>query len=109
MATQKDTVEYILETLDDTLAFSARPMFGEYALYAHGKVVALICDDTLFVKIMTASQQLESLCEKGPPYPGAKPYYVIAEEQLNSISHLSQILLNLAEEIPAKKTVTKKI
>jgi len=27
-------------------------MFGEYALYCGDKVVALVCDDQLFVKIM---------------------------------------------------------
>ncbi len=29
----------------------ARKMFGEYALYVDGKVVALVCDDHLFVKL----------------------------------------------------------
>lgn len=62
MATQKETVTYILEQLDNDAQFSARAMFGEYALYAGGKVVALICDDLLYVKIMPVSEELESVC-----------------------------------------------
>jgi TfoX/Sxy family transcriptional regulator of competence genes len=45
MSTQKETIEYILEKLGDYKRFSARAMFGEYALYADGKVVALVYDD----------------------------------------------------------------
>ena len=36
----------IRDSLDAlTLPLSARKMFGEYALYLDGKVVALVCDD----------------------------------------------------------------
>jgi DNA transformation protein len=45
MSTQRDTVQFILDTLHEEARFSARPMFGEYALYADGKVVGFVCDD----------------------------------------------------------------
>ena len=56
MATRKETVEFILDKLHDPRTFSARAMFGEYALYAKDKVVALICDDLLYVKITAQSR-----------------------------------------------------
>jgi hypothetical protein len=65
MATQKETVEFLLAKLRQPKRFSARAMFGEYALYANGKVVALICADLLYVKILPASQALGPRCEKG--------------------------------------------
>ena len=40
MPTQSETIEFILGKLRDRGRFSARAMFGEYALYADGKVVA---------------------------------------------------------------------
>lgn len=40
MATRADTVAHLLDTLRP-LPLSARKMFGEYALYLDGKVVAL--------------------------------------------------------------------
>lgn len=107
MATQKDTVTYILDCLDDPTVFSARPMFGEYALYTDDKVVGLICDDTLYVKILPESQALEQICEKSPAYPGSKPYYVVAEEQLTSIPELVRILHAIAAALPAKKSKHK--
>lgn len=103
MATQKETVEFILKKLRHAEEFSARGMFGEYALYAYGKVVALICDDRLYVKILPASNELESLCEKGEPYPGARPHYIIEEGQLSRLENLPSILLAVAKSLPAKK------
>ena len=103
MATQKETIEFILEKLGDPKLFSARAMFGEYALYAKGKVVALVCDDLLYVKILPASQSLEKICEKGDPYPGAKPHYIVEESQLSSVDDLPAILLDIADSLPAKK------
>ena len=99
MSTAKDTIRFILEKLGNTPRFSTRAMFGEYALYADGKVVALVCDDLLYVKICSASSILEDECEKDSPYPGAKPYYVVSEEQLDSISDLPTILFAIAQSI----------
>lgn len=89
--------------MHDRERFSARAMFGEYALYADKKVVALVCDDTLYVKILPASSELESVCEKGAPYPGARPHYLVDEDQLSHIENLSEILLAVADSLPAKK------
>ncbi len=108
MATQKETIEFILGKLRDRSRFSARAMFGEYALYADGKVVALVCDDLLYVKILPASQALERLCEKGEPYPGAKPHYLVEEGQLSTLENLPAILGAIAAAIPVKKTKIKR-
>jgi hypothetical protein len=51
LATKQSTVDYILDQLVSAGSISARKMFGEYALYCDGKVVGLVCDDTLYVKI----------------------------------------------------------
>ena len=108
MSTRPETVEFILSKLREPKRFSARAMFGEYALYADGKVVALVCDDIFYVKILPASASLEELCEKGEPYPGAKPCYIIEEGQISTINDLSGILLDIAASIPAKKKVKSK-
>jgi TfoX/Sxy family transcriptional regulator of competence genes len=82
-------------------------MFGEYALYADGRVVALICDDQLYVKILPASAELETVCEKDTPYPGAKPYYLVEESQLNKLENLPEILLEFSKSLPARKVKPK--
>lgn len=103
MSTQKGTIDFILEKLAHPKRFSARAMFGEYALYADGKVVALVCDDQLYVKILPASEALARVCEKDTPYPGAKPHYLVEESQMSELENLPEILLAIAESLPAKK------
>jgi hypothetical protein len=78
-------------------------MFGEYALYADGKVVALVCDDLLYVKIVPASQELAPVCEKGNPFPGAKDHYLVEEVHLSTVPNLPGILFSVAESVKAKK------
>lgn len=107
MATYKETIDFILEKLDDK-RFTARAMFGEYALYANGKVVALVCDDLLYVKILPSSAALERECEKGDPYPGAKQHYIVDESQIASMQDLPAILLAIARSLPARKKAIKK-
>jgi DNA transformation protein len=104
MATQPETIEFVLSKLGCRERFVARPMFGEYALYADGKTVALVCDDQLYVKIMPASEPLSELCETDAPYPRAKPHYVVSEDQLSSIEALPAILCAIAAALPAKGT-----
>ena len=54
-------------------------MFGEYALYLDGKVVALVCDDQLFLKPTPGAQSALPDCPHGPPYPGAKLHLLVAD------------------------------
>jgi TfoX/Sxy family transcriptional regulator of competence genes len=58
MATQKRTVEYLLEQGAGACAVSTKPMFGEYGVYVDCKMIGSICDDQLYVK-PTASGRLE--------------------------------------------------
>lgn len=104
MSTSYDTVEYILKNLRNPTRFSTRAMFGEYALYADGKVVALICDDLLYVKIVPASITLKKYCEKDSPYPGAKPHYVISEEQYDTLPNLPAVLLKISRSLLKEKS-----
>ena len=108
MATQKETIEFILGKLRDRGRFTARAMFGEYALYADGRVVGLVCDDLLYVKILPASNALERQCEKGDPYPGARPHYIVEEGQLSTMVSLPAILCAVAEAISQKKPKAKR-
>jgi TfoX/Sxy family transcriptional regulator of competence genes len=108
MATRKETIEFILEKLGEPKRFAVRAMFGEYALYADGKVVGFVCDDQLYVKILPASVELEDICDKDEAYPGSKPYYVVEESQLSQLNHLPEILIDIAKSLPAKKVKKKK-
>lgn len=103
MATVADTVEFILTALGNNARFTTRRMFGEYALYADGRVVALICNDQLYVKILPESHELATYCEQDTPYEGARLHYVVAEEELGRIAGLDDILFALAVAVPPPK------
>ena len=70
MATRKETVEFILGKLRDVKRFSARAMFGEYALYADGEVVALICDGRLYVRFSRRAANWRPNASKATRIPG---------------------------------------
>jgi TfoX/Sxy family transcriptional regulator of competence genes len=103
MATSNETAAFILSKLRHPDRITAKRMFGEFGLYADGKMVAVICDDRLYVKIAPASKELEDQCDRGEPYPRAKPHYLIDESQLSTILNLPAILFGLAEAMPEKK------
>ena len=57
MSTSIEFITYIRECIADPRA-RLHPMFGEYALYYDEKVVALICDGTIFLKITPGTTKI---------------------------------------------------
>ncbi len=103
MSTSKSTTDFILDQLGNSPRFRVRAMFGEYALYADEKVVALICDDTLYVKITETNKGRLNDHEQGPPYPGAKPHWIITERDMRDIDTFQNTLISVAQSLPSKK------
>lgn len=102
MATQARTIDALLDQLSGAGALSARKMFGEYALYLDGRVVALVCDDTLFVKPVSGALALLPGNPLGIPYPGAKPHLQI-EAALDDADLMAAVLQAVAREVPPPK------
>ncbi len=78
-------------------------MFGEYALYCNDRVVALVCDNQLYVKPTTAGAAFLDTPEEAPPYPGAKNYYLISGEHWDDSDWLSELIRITAAELPLPK------
>lgn len=92
MATNKTTLEYILDQISSAGDITAKKMFGEYVIYCNNVFVALICDDLFFVKPTTAGQELIGECEYGIPYPNAKPHLLIGGEELEHHQLISELI-----------------
>lgn len=104
MATSQSTIDYILDQLRSLDGVRAQKMFGEYALYLGDKVVALVCDDQLFVKITKAGRAfVDRSYQEGFPYPGAKPAMLIGADELEDSDRLSELIRITAEELPLPK------
>ncbi|MBX9906347.1 TfoX/Sxy family protein [Patescibacteria group bacterium] len=104
MATGPSTVEYILDQLVDLRAITVKKMFGEYALYKEGKVVGLICSDTLFIKRTVGGQKyLGNDYIEGIACPGAKPSIQIDSEKIEDHVWLSKLIQITFDELPEPK------
>lgn len=104
MNTSQSTVDFILEQMSGAGRVSARKMFGGYAIYCHGKTVALVCNDELFVKITPAGKAFLSEYQEMPPFPGAKPWFFISGEYWDDHEWLSSLIRISLPQIPPPKS-----
>ncbi|MSR87121.1 TfoX family protein [Candidatus Peribacteria bacterium] len=108
MATQESIVEYLVTQVSGAGAVRARKMFGEYALYCNEKVVALVCDDKLFVKPTEAGKVFAKNLEEAPPYPGSKPFLLIEEDHWENSEWMTELMRITAVELPVSKPKKRK-
>ncbi len=106
MASTQDFLDFVLDQIEPRGRVTARKMFGEYALYAGDKVVALVCDDRLFIKPTDAGRAFAGEIAQAPPYPGAKPYFLI-EDGLEDRAWLSELVRVTEGALPAPKLKKK--
>jgi TfoX/Sxy family transcriptional regulator of competence genes len=107
MATELSFVEFIVEQIENAGDISYRKMFGEYALYSDGKVVALICNNQLFVKPTESGRSFMGEIVEAPPYPGAKLYFLI-EDKFEDSDWISELIRLTAIELPTPKSKKRK-
>ena len=107
MASDEKFLTFVCDQLRDAGNISYRKMFGEYAIYKGEKVVALVCDNQLFVKPTAGGKALLSRPREAPPYPGAKPCYLIADG-LDDSEFLSKLIATTARELPPPKRTKAK-
>ncbi len=101
MATKQSTIDFLLDQLARLDGVSARKMFGEFAIYVDGKIVGLVCDDSLFLK-PTAEVRLYlgENCAEEPPYPSAKPHLVVDEERWEDDEWMCELFRVAAAALP---------
>ncbi len=107
MASDLSFVEFVVDQLDEDCAVTYKRMFGEFGLYSDGKIFALICDDRLFVKPTEGGRAFIGEVVESPPYPGAKPSFLI-EDQIEDPQWLSELVRITARELPAPKPKKRK-
>ena len=104
MASDPKTVDFILDQLAAGGAeATAKKMFGEYGLYLDGKMVAMVCDDRLFVKGTDAGRAFTGPIEEAPPYPQAKPHPLIDADRWDDGDWLAALFRVTADSLPAPK------
>jgi TfoX/Sxy family transcriptional regulator of competence genes len=107
MSSEKSFVEYIADQMSNAGTITYRKMFGEYAVYCDGKVVALVCDNQVFVKPTQNGRSFIGEAVEAPPYPGAKMYFLV-DDKLDDREWIGNLIEISAEELPEPKPKKKK-
>ena len=70
MATDRRTVDYIVDQIAGAGSVTANAMFGEYGLYCDGKIIAIIGDERLFIKPTSGVAPWPTVRKRSHPTPG---------------------------------------
>lgn len=107
MASDIGFVEFITEQMEDAGEITFKKMFGEYGLYCNGTIMALICDDQLFIKPTEAGRSFINDVIEAPPYSGAKPYFLI-EDQFDGREWICDLVRVTVKELSKVKPKAKR-
>jgi TfoX/Sxy family transcriptional regulator of competence genes len=102
MASQQAFVDYVIDQTGQAGTMTARKMFGDYALYCNGKVVALICDNRLYIKPTEEGRKFIGKVVEAPAFPGAKPSFLI-EDQLDNRQWVGKLIAITYAALPEAK------
>ena len=107
MASDQDFVDFVVGQIDHAGEITTKKMFGEYGLFSDKKIFALICDDKLFIKPTEAGRAFIQDVVEAPPYPGAKPSFLI-EDKIEDREWLSDLVRITVKALPAPKKKHRK-
>lgn len=107
MASDLSFVEFVVDQIENAGVITFRKMFGEYAVYSDRKIVALVCDNQLFIKPTEGGRSFIGNVVEAPPYPGAKLSFLI-EDKIEDRDWVSNLVKITANELPEPKPKKKK-
>jgi TfoX/Sxy family transcriptional regulator of competence genes len=107
MASDLSFVEFVVDQIENAGEITFKKMFGEYALYSDAKVIALICDNQLFVKPTEGGRTFIGDVVEAPPYPGATLRFLI-EDKIEDREWISNLIRITAKELPEPKPKRRK-
>ena len=102
MSSDKSFMDFVIDQIENAGTITYKKMFGEYVLYSDGKVVALVCDNRLFIKQTEGGRKFIGDVVLDPPYPGAKLHFLI-EDQFEDRDWISHLIKITEDELPKSK------
>lgn len=93
MATSVDYIEFVLDSLSEIKAeIRYKKMFGEYCVYVNEKPVLLVCNDTVYVKMIPSIEHLMTNAKTQHPYDGAQLRYILDIENRDLTNKVVELL-----------------
>ena len=108
MASDPEIVAFLVDQIANAGTVHAKPMFGEYGLYCDGKMIAMVCDDQLFVKPTAGGRNFAGTVDEAPPYPGAKPCLLVAAHHWDDSDWMTALARITASELPLPEPKSKR-
>ncbi len=105
MATTLDYIEFVTAQIEGCGAVRYKKMFGEYMVYVNDKPILLICDNSVFVKILPCLDELMADAPTGFPYDGAKEHYIL---DIDNAELAQEVVLELEPVTQVPKPRKKK-
>lgn len=107
MASDPNFVTFVTEQIKNAGEITSKKMFGEYGLYSGNKLFGLVCDNRLFIKPTDAGRAFIGNVMEAPPYPGARPSFLI-DDRLEDCDWLSELIRVTVKKLPEPKPKKKK-
>ena len=108
MASDKKTVDFIVDQTAGAGAVSAKAMFGEYGLYCDGKMVGIIGDNQLFIKPTARGRALAVGAKVVSPFPGARPRLLIDPKHWDDSDWMTELVRISSADLPSPKPKSAK-
>ena len=100
MASSKEYLDFVLESLADIDGISFRAMMGEYIIYLDGKVIGGIYDDRFLLKPTKSALAMMPDAKRELPYDGAGEM-LLADVEDRAL--MRELLPKMYGEVPGKK------
>jgi hypothetical protein len=106
MSTNLSQIQYIAEQCRKAGTITYKKMFGEYGIYCNGVIFGLVCNDMLFVRIISKGKKnireieprfLSQLDRTIMPFPGAIGHAGVNEETLEDVDKMNELLKAVLE------------
>ena len=105
MSTTTEFIEYASSQAAGCGQVRYKKMFGEYMVYVDEKPILLVCDNTVYVKMLTCIEALMTDADRGCPYQGAKEHYIL-DMDYRELAHA--VIKELVAMTPLPKPRKKK-
>lgn len=100
MASSLEYVEFVVSQIDDRFRIRYGRLFGQYCIYVNEKPALLVCDNTVYAKMLGSLKELLSDAETGYPFDGAREHYILDVENYELFNEALGIL---ERELPFAK------
>jgi len=104
MSTTQDYIEFVCSQIAQAGKVRPMKMMGEYIVYVDDKSTLLVCNNTVYVKMLPCAAELLKGAEHGIPYKGAKEHYILDIDNQELSAEVAR-LVSKNTPLPKKKGV----